>query len=81
MKKLTEARNQLLAAAARQSPVLYITSGQTAKKICPQLKVDIDFFKKAAALGVSVEAINDALSTAWVQFFPMLMISTISGRN
>ena len=60
--KLTEARNQLLA-AARQSPVLYNVR-PNGQEDMPQLKVDIDF-KKAAALGVSVEAINDALSTAW----------------
>lgn len=60
--KLTEARNQLLAEAAK-SPVLYNVR-PNGQEDTPELKINIDF-KKAAALGVSVDAINDALSTAW----------------
>ncbi len=60
--KLTEVRNQFLA-AARSNPKLYNVR-PNGQEDAPELQLHIDF-KKAAALGVTVSAINDAISTAW----------------
>jgi len=59
---LIAARNQLLGAAA-QSPLL-VTVRPNGQEDTPQFRVDIDV-EKAAALGLSIGAINSTLSTAW----------------
>ena len=53
--KLTQARNQLLAEAAKHPDMLEDT---------PQFKIDIDQ-EKAQALGVSINDINTTLGAAW----------------
>lgn len=59
---LMDARNQMLG-MAQQNPLLYNVR-PNGKEDAPQLQLNIDF-SKAAALGVSVSAVNSALSTAW----------------
>ena len=59
---LIAARNQLLGAAA-QSPLL-VKVRPNGQEDTPQFRVDIDV-EKAAALGLSIGAINSTLSTAW----------------
>ena len=59
---LMDARNQMLGMAS-QNPMLYNVR-PNGKEDAPQLQLNIDF-SKAASLGVSVDAVNDALSTAW----------------
>jgi len=60
--KLMEARNQLLALAAK-NPVLVAVRPNGLDDL-PEYKVDIDW-ERAGALGVSVADINDTISTAW----------------
>ncbi|AOS97911.1 Multidrug efflux pump subunit AcrB [Microbulbifer aggregans] len=59
---LTEARNQLLGAAA-QSPLL-INVRPNGQEDTPQFRLNIDT-EKAAALGLSIAEINTTLGTAW----------------
>jgi multidrug efflux pump len=59
---LTEARNQLLGAAA-QSPLL-ANVRPNGQEDTPQLRVDVDS-EKAAALGLSIADVNSTLSAAW----------------
>jgi len=59
---LTNARNQFLGAAAQDKRLSKVRpNGQ---EDTPQFRVDIDT-AKASALGLSIDAINAALSTAW----------------
>lgn len=60
--KLTEARNQLLGAAA-QSPLL-MNVRPNGQEDTPQLQIDLDN-AKAMALGVSIDEIKTTLSVAW----------------
>jgi multidrug efflux pump len=60
--KLMAARNQLLAAAARDPDLMAVRpNGQ---EDTPQFKLDIDL-EKAGAFGLALDDINNVLSTAW----------------
>ncbi|WP_237064969.1 efflux RND transporter permease subunit [Microbulbifer guangxiensis] len=59
---LTEARNQLLGAAA-QSPLL-VNVRPNGQDDTPQFRLNIDT-EKAAALGLSIDEINSTIGTAW----------------
>ena len=59
---LTAARNQFLGAAAQSKVLANVRpNGQDDR---PQFRIDVDE-KKAAALGLSIDAINSTLSAAW----------------
>ncbi|MDX1549775.1 MAG: efflux RND transporter permease subunit, partial [Lysobacter spongiicola] len=59
---LLAARNQLLGAAAQNE--LLVNVRPNGQEDTPQLRIDIDN-QKAAALGLSTDAINSTLSLAW----------------
>lgn len=59
---LMAARDQLLAAAARESAVTRVRPG--GQDDMTQFKIDIDQ-EKATALGLSIPSINQTLATAW----------------
>ena len=59
---LTQARNQFLGAAAQSK--LLANVRPNGQEDAPQLRIDIDD-KKAGALGLSIDDINNTLSTAW----------------
>lgn len=61
--KLIQARNQLLAEIAKHPDTL-IRVHPNGQEDSPQFKIDIDQ-EKALALGVSLNDINNTLSTAW----------------
>jgi multidrug efflux pump len=60
--KLMEARNQFLAMAAMNPDLMAVRPNGL--EDTPEFKLDIDY-EKAAALGLSIADINDAVSTAW----------------
>ncbi len=64
--KLVEARNQLLAMAAK-NPVLR-RSRPNGQDDTPQFKLDIDN-EKLGALGLSLADVNDAISSTWGSSF------------
>ncbi|WP_052984035.1 efflux RND transporter permease AcrB, partial [Shigella sonnei] len=61
--KLTQARNQLLAEAAKH-PDMLTSVRPNGLEDTPQFKIDIDQ-EKAQALGVSINDINTSLGAAW----------------
>ncbi|BBU86003.1 hypothetical protein EIMP300_74030 [Escherichia coli] len=61
--KLTQARNQLLAEAAKH-PDMLTSVRPNGLEDTPQFKIDIDQ-EKAQALGVSINDINTTLGAAW----------------
>lgn len=72
---LMQARDRLLTAAARQPELTRVR--HNGMDDSPQLQVDIDQ-RKAQALGISIDDINNTLKTAWAQ--PTLTtFSTVDG--